>query len=214
MIALRKFLTIIFPQVCVACDREAHYFCRQCQDQIDFLYYQPRFKPLENLVDNTHVLGFFTPPLSTVIKALKYQSLHPIGSILGNLLYQHLPLPTNLDFVTAVPLHPKRFKQRGYNQAKLIAQQLANRLEKPYQPLLLRQRHTQNLASVTNDQERFQLMSNVFALNPNLQINLKRKNILLVDDVVTTGSTLAACATQLHQAGVGKISAVLVAHES
>jgi ComF family protein len=195
------------------CERDAEYFCPECQDKIDFLYFQPRFKPLEGLIDDIHILGFFTPPLSTVIKSLKYQSLSPIGSILGDLLYKHLPLSTNIDCVTAVPLHPKRFRQRGYNQAELIARQLANQLDKPYQPLILRQRHTQNLASATTDEERFKLIDQAFSLNPSFQSNIRGKNILLIDDVVTTGSTIAACATQLKQAGAAQIFAAAVAHE-
>ena len=213
MSLFKNLLQFCFPQVCVACDRLGNYFCPQCQDQIDFLYYQPKFKPLIGLINDVHILGFFTPPLSTVIKSLKYHSLYPIGSILGDLLYKHLPLPTTIDCVTAVPLHPKRFAQRGYNQAELIAQQLANRLGKPYQPLLLRRRHTQNLATAANDQERFQLINQAFGLNLTFQSVVPGKNILLVDDVITTGSTLAACAAQLKQAGAAQIFAAAVAHE-
>lgn len=210
---LHKLLSIFFPPVCVVCNRYANYFCDDCQDLIDFLYYRPKFANLKGVVDGLYVLGFYTSPLSKVVKALKYQSLSPIGPLLGDLLYKHLPLPAKIDCVTAVPLHPKRLKWRGYNQAELIAKQLAIRLNKPYQPLLVRQRHSQNLATTANDQERAQLIANAFAVNPAFQSNIQGKNILLVDDVVTTGSTLAACATQLRQVGAGKIFAAAVAHE-
>lgn len=210
---LRALLSILFPPVCVVCDQYANYFCADCQNRIDFLYYRPRFANLKDVVDGLSVLGFYTAPLSTVVKALKYQSLSPIGPILGDLLYKHLPLPTNIDCVTAVPLHAKRLQWRGYNQAELIAQQLAARLGKPYQPLLIRARHTQNLASAKTDQERFQLIADAFAINPTFTDSIKGKNILLIDDVVTTGATLAACATALKKGGSAKIFAAAVAHE-
>lgn len=197
----------------MVCEKPANYFCADCQNKIDFLYFQPQLPPLIGLVGQLFVLGFFTPPLSTVIKNLKYQSLFPIGSILGDLLYKHLKLPANIDIVTAVPLHPKRQRERGYNQAELVAKQLALRLGKPYSPLLIRQHHTQNLASTKSEQERQQLIQSAFAINPTLSIDLTAKNILLLDDVVTTGATLAACADQLRQAHVWQIFAVATAHE-
>jgi ComF family protein len=206
-------LRFLFPPVCVVCDKYAYYFCADCQDKIDFLYFRPKLPLLEGLVDELYVLGFYTPPLSTVIKALKYQSLYPIGNLLGDLLHQHLQLPTNLDGITAVPLHPKRQRQRGYNQAELIAKQLANRLNLPYQNLLIRQHHNRNLASTDNHQQRLTIMANAFTINPTQQAAILGQNILIVDDVITTGSTLATCATQLKQAGANKILAVTLAHE-
>lgn len=197
----------------MACNRYAEYFCADCQNQIDFLYYQPKLPLLDGAIDDTHILGFFTPPLSLVIKALKYQSLTPIGPILGKLLAKHLPLPKNIDCVTAVPLHPKRLRWRGYNQAKLIARSLAQQLGKPYETLLVRQKHTQNLASTHSDEERLSLMQNAFAVPPEKTHLTQGKNILIVDDVITTGSTLAACGAALKQAGATRVTATALAHE-
>lgn len=209
---MRRFASTLFPPVCVVCDRYADYFCSTCQDRIDFLYYQPQFSDLKDLVDELFILGFFTPPLSTTIKALKYQSLHPLGPILGDLLYRHLPFPNTLDFVTAVPLHPKRQRQRGYNQAELIARQLAAHLNLPYQPALLRQRHTQNLASTGSQQERAVLMTHIFIPNPAWETEVRGATVLVVDDVVTTGATLVACSQALKQSQAKTIFAVAVAH--
>lgn len=207
-------LNLLFPPICLSCNRYAVYLCEQCEDQIDFLYYEPQFPLFENLIDRVLVLGFFVPPLSSLIKTIKYQSISEAAPVIGNLLYQHLKFPVNIDCVTAVPLHPKRQRWRGYNQAELIARQLAKRLNKPYLQLLLRKHHTQNLASTKTSQERFRLIENTFVLNEPLKKQCKGKNILLVDDVITTGSTLAACAQVLKKAGALAITATAVAHEN
>jgi ComF family protein len=209
---LKRLLNFLFPPVCVVCNKSAHYFCANCQDKIDFLYFQPKLPLLVDQVDQVKILGFYTPPLSVIIKALKYQSLSPIGPILGDLLHKHLQFPSQIDCVTAVPLHPKRWRQRGYNQAELIARQLAIKLNKPYQPLLIRQHHTQNLASTSSDEERTKLIDHAFVTNPDFKEKMPTY-VLIVDDVVTTGSTLAACAKTLKQAGVQQITAVTLAHE-
>lgn len=213
MFSLRLLALKFFPQVCLNCDRYAPFLCQQCRDELDFLFFQPRFSLLENVVEKIFILGFFTPPLSTLIKALKYQSLWPIGKLLGNLLYQHLQLPPKLDYATAIPLHAKRRQERGYNQAELIARQLAAKLNVPYRELLIRQYHTQNLASTASSDERFKLIQDVFKINPKYVTLIKGKKVLLVDDVVTTGSTLAAAAKKLKTAGSAVVFPVAVAHE-
>ncbi len=209
----RKLIHFVFPPVCVVCEKYADYFCDECQDQIDFLFFEPQFEQLDVLIDEIKTLGFFLPPLSTVIKALKYQELQPIGKILGDLLYKHLTFPKNLDFVTEVPMHPKRLKWRGYNQAELIAKQLAEKLNTAYAPLLIRTKHTKNLAKATTDEERHQLIGDSFAINHIYQNQISGKNILLVDDVITTGSTLGACATVLRQHQPNSVSACTAGHE-
>ena len=165
MSLINKILKTIFPPVCVVCDKYAEYFCDNCQDLIDFMYFEPQLEEL----DRVQSLGFYTPPLSTVIKSLKYQSLHPLGSILGDLLYKHLRFSEEIDIVTEVPLHSKKLKQRGYNQAELIARQLAKRLNKPYLELLIRIKHTQNLASAKTDEQRKQLIQDFYQNLPDLR---------------------------------------------
>jgi ComF family protein len=209
----RKLLDLLFPPVCLHCNQYASYLCEQCQDQIDFLYYEPKLPAFENLIDRVLALGFFTPPLSTVIKAAKYQSISEAARALGDSLYRHLTFPQDIDCITAVPLHPKRQRWRGYNQAELIGRQLALRLNKPYLPLLVRQHHTQNLASTHGHTERTALMENAFALNSRFEQKIKGKHILIVDDVITTGSTMAACAHVLKSAGAKILTATAAAHE-
>jgi ComF family protein len=114
--------------------------------------------------------------------------------------------------VTNVPVHADRAKQRGYDQAELIARVAARDLGLPFVPLLQRSRAT--IAQFDLDRrDRARNVRGAFALRPGDDGHLPGAWVLLVDDVVTTGATLAACAEALQEAGALGVSAVTVARE-
>jgi ComF family protein len=114
------------------------------------------------------------------------------------------------DLVSFVPVHADRARQRGYDQAELIARSAARHLGLPFAPLLARRRAT--IAQFDLDRrDRAANVEGAFAVvGPT---NPRGAWVLLVDDVVTTGATLAACATALETAGALAVSAVTVARE-
>lgn len=114
--------------------------------------------------------------------------------ILGILLSEHVPRDT-FDVVVAVPVATPRLRQRGYNQAEVIARQVSKELRVPYRQALWRARTTQQVGKTRS--ERLAGVEGVFGTRG----NLRGKSVLLVDDVVTTGATLNACATALRVAG-------------
>ena len=122
-----------------------------------------------------------------------------------------IPLTT---IVTAVPLHSRRQAKRGFNQAEEIAQELALLLHVPYQPLLDRQRPTLSQASQAHRHQRLTQLHDCFAMNSKAPLPAHAENVsvLLIDDVVTTGSTLNECAQVLKQNGYGSIHALVLAH--
>lgn len=162
---------------------------------------------------NIKILGFYTPPLSTAIKAYKYQGLFQLAPIFAELLYKHLIFPENIDYFTAVPLHPKKKKQRGFDQTKLIIQELAEKTNKSLLPLLVKTRHTQNLATTKDEKTRELLTQNMFSVDLENITKITNKNILLFDDVVTSGSTLAACLQVLEPLKPASITLCALAHE-
>ena len=108
----------------------------------------------------------------------------------------------DLDYIVPVPLHYRRFFKRGYNQSEVLASMLAKQLNKPYKNLLKRTHSTQRQATLSRE-ERLKNLQGAFAVkNP---AHVSGKKILLVDDVLTTGATLHACAEALQQAGSAEI---------
>lgn len=117
----------------------------------------------------------------------------------------------NIDLIIPVPLHYRRLLMRKYNQAALLANHLARFMEKPVlADLLIRTHQTHSQGGLTAKQ-RFQNVSKSFAVNPRHLQKIAGKNILLIDDVQTTGATLDACSKALLSAGGNKIHVLTLA---
>ncbi|TXE09619.1 ComF family protein [Seonamhaeicola algicola] len=147
-----------------------------------------------------------------LIHGLKYKGYENIGFTLGNWLGNELKTINdykNIDCVIPVPLHKKKLKKRGYNQVTKFGQQLALALNACFIDNVLVK--ITNTTSQTNKTRiaRWKNTNELFALK-NMQ-NIENKHILLVDDIITTGATLEACATVLQQAKNIKISIATMA---
>jgi competence protein ComFC len=116
------------------------------------------------------------------------------------------------DIITSVPLHKKRQNQRGFNQAEVIAKELARLLCIEYMALLVRNKETINFAKVADKHTRAELARSLFSINEKSQPLIKNKSILIVDDVWTTGATLNACSQLLETIQVSKVTAATFSH--
>jgi competence protein ComFC len=113
--------------------------------------------------------------------------------------------------VTFVPMHQERLKERGFNQAELLAVQVGKRLGIPVVPILERVRPTPS-QSKRGRSERLLALRNVFQITKEEnEARIKNIKILIVDDVYTTGTTLRECAKSLRQAGVAHVCSVTFA---
>lgn len=147
-----------------------------------------------------------------LVKALKYQGRLSVAPFLGRLLAETVRERLGADpadAVVPVPLHPTRLRERTFNQAQVLAQELARRLDLPcWKHLLVRQ----NATPPQTDLPRLERLKNVaeaFAIEPDPFLRSSR--MLLVDDVLTTGATASACANLLKAAGAASITAVTIA---
>lgn len=155
-------------------------------------------------------MAVYHPPLPTLLHALKYQSVKGIGVLLADLMFETTTIP-DCDYVAAIPLHPRRQDERGFNQAKVIAQRLASHLHKPLLSVLRRRHHLTAQASIKDREKRLHRLENAFEATGPLPHQIA-SHILLIDDVTTTGSTLNECARMLKQMGWKKVSGLTVAH--
>ena len=148
-----------------------------------------------------------------LIMALKYHGRLSVAPLLGKLLAQTLTQrlgPDPADGIVPIPLHPTRIRERGFNQALVLAQVLAKRLRLSCRKdLLIRHRPTEPQAGLCRE-ERLANVRDAFRLHPDPWVRLKR--ILLVDDVYTTGATAEACAKLLKQAGAQAVTVAAIAH--
>jgi ComF family protein len=196
-----QLLDFIYPPCCVHCNRVGDLLCNHCQNRI-------KPAPIQLKGELPHIAGYTTigvhhSALRSAIHALKYGGVGRLGEILGGLLSVNIIQHAwKVEVVVPVPLHAERLKERGYNQAQLIAQEIANQLVIPLEAnALIKTRNTQSQVTLLAS-ERLQNVEGAFEVSPDIKGKLSQKSVLLIDDVFTTGATLSSCAHVLLEAGV------------
>lgn len=202
-------LDLVFPRFCVSCARFGTYWCGSCHNQLSFLAGPLRLRLEENSVAESWAAVRHQSPASKLVTQLKYGSVKALSLVIAQIMWLALPRPVG-SLVTSVPLHPKRQRQRGFNQAELLAVELARLWELPYRPVLKRTRYTSAQAGVSSRTER---LTHLDAAFEPLYSNLPQQ-IILVDDVITTGTTTHQCGLTMRSAGARTITAVSFAHKT
>jgi ComF family protein len=154
-------------------------------------------------------LSAYRPPMDAWVRAMKFGNRWAWANCCGRLLAQSMrdPPPSSRVAVCGVPMHWFRRWRRGYNQAQLLATSLAKARRWPVADILHRPRHTRPQTRVAPSQRR----TNVHHSFDIANVDLKGWHLVLVDDVKTTGATLAACARLLKRAGAESIEAAVIA---
>jgi ComF family protein len=162
--------------------------------------------------DMARSFGAYTPKMSRAILLLKYGNVTPLGPWFARILAELIPKQSDdfaADAVVPVPLDQGRFRERGYNQAELIAKPLARLLGIPFRAyLLVRTRPRPNHLRLTR-RERWETVRGAYA--PCERAPVDKLRVLLVDDVFTTGATLDACSRALRGAGAVRVAGITVA---
>ena len=203
-----RWLRALLPQPCPGCGASlgaSAGLCPSCLNALrpELLSHSPLTRRIEpHLVS----LGRYTGPLRRSVRALKYGGSREVAGALGRALAAGVPPFWAPQAVCAVPLHPARQRGRGYNQAELLARALAAELGVPCRPLLRRTRSTRQQARLHAGERRANLAGAFEASGP------APPRVLLIDDVLTTGSTLAECERVLRAAGAGQVFFAVVAH--
>jgi len=146
------------------------------------------------------------------IHQLKYRNLRTVSACLAQLLADYVgthPLPG--EALVCVPLHPRRLRERGYNQSSLLARELSKRIDLPViEDCLIRVKQAQPQVRAVDVEERRRNVADAFAC---CDENVSGKQIIVIDDVCTSGATLEACATALKNNGAASVWALTLARE-
>jgi ComF family protein len=218
----------VYPPVCAACGVPGYPLCKNCENEIQFINGKlcsicggairqngVRCEECEKnppAFDSARSLAFYGGVIRECIHSLKYGNNRTLGKYFAELLK---PIVDRegwiIDAVIPVPLSQERLKERGYNQTAAIAHPLGLFMERSYQPYGLKQvRDTRSQVGLSAGERRLNVID-AFEAVPELVF---QKNILLIDDVMTTGATLEACAAALKEAGCGSIYCLTIARFS
>lgn len=203
----------VFPLHCLGCEKEGTWVCGACEDALLFFpaVWQEGPAPLAGV---TAVYSYDQPVAHAVIHTLKYQYAEGVMTWMVPAIERWCAesgaemMPADA-IIVPVPLHRKRYAERGFNQAALIAVALGRALGLPVLPLLLRKRVTAPQVAQTR-LGRLQNVADAFAVQSDMPVPA---TLVVVDDVTTTGATLAACARALTAAGATRVYGFAFAKE-
>ncbi|HEY9899894.1 MAG TPA: hypothetical protein V6D00_11980 [Pantanalinema sp.] len=177
--------------------------CRRCQGVLSLQGECSLCRQNPGGVEGVFTIGTYAGSLRKLIRQLKYQARADLGLYLGGLLADKMRLLVDPGWlVVPVPIHPTRRRQRGYNQAELIAWQVARRLMLDYTPLALSRPTHGRPFYLRGRSDRWEEASAAFAGEPG---RIKGRRILLVDDIMTSGATAWGAAGALRQAGASEV---------
>ena len=206
------FLDLLFPPRCAGCKTRGALFCDRCRcDCQPFPAHTNHMlhRRLANAaLTSTSGVYRFNGPIREAIHALKYERRVRVAAPLGDLLADYVVQQRlAVDTVVPVPLHPERARERGFNQAEVLARRVAMRLDLPPDTSLIRVRATSQQHSL-NRQQRHDNVRDAFAWCAQTPAPSR---VLLVDDVLTTGATIAAAAHVLRTAGAVEVHGLALA---
>ncbi len=162
--------------------------------------------------DRARSFALYENAVVRAILLLKFEQIEPLGTWFAARLAEVVStegVTLAADVVVPVPLHRERERERGFNQAALISKPLAKKLRLPHKAVLLMRTRARPDKQVLSLEERWESVRGAFATRPGSQVDNLR--VLLVDDVLTTGATLDACARALREAGAKSVIALTVA---
>lgn len=219
-----KLFDWVFPPVCVSCGTPGSLLCKECRAGLEPVVspFCPKCgKPLDSRLTcrlcrrtefpfvSSRAPYIYAGPAAAMIKVLKYNGSLGLVPILAGLLSDFWPdLNWDADLIIPVPLSEKRRAHRGFNQSELIAGAFGSRIGIPIEArALAKVRHTAQQVGLNAD-ERRENLHGAFAAEKGL---VQGRRVLLLDDVMTTGTTFAECSAVLLDAGAASVHCISVA---
>ncbi|HCC71106.1 MAG TPA: hypothetical protein DEQ09_08160 [Bacteroidales bacterium] len=219
------FVSLLFPRLCQACNeplvRNEKLICTSCMMDIPRTgYHLQRDNPLEKkfygrcYIQKAAAWTYYRQggKAQKLIYRLKYGGIRPLGHFLGGLYGNVLKssgFNEDLYCILAVPLHRSKEKKRGFNQSTLIAEGMAKTMGIPYINNIIIRTKASETQTNKHRYDRWENVEGIFSVINTADI--KDKHVLLVDDVITTGSTIEACTAELLKIKGVKVSVAAIA---
>jgi ComF family protein len=219
-------LHMLFPSLCFGCEENTvdaeEMICMRCRLSLPFTSFEKiRNNTVEKLFWGRVPLRFasstfyFTErsSMQNIIHHIKYRDEKQLGIFMGEMMGEKLMNlfeEHKIDCCIPMPLHPKKEKKRGYNQATVLCSGIQKKTGMPLKEFLLERKVHTATQTKKSRMERWDNVASVFEVNdPSF---LKKKNIVLVDDVITTGASTEACAHALLEQGAQSVSVASLAY--
>jgi ComF family protein len=217
-----------FPRRCVGCGKVGGFLCPECLGKLPRLLSPlcpncgrpqasgivcPDCRQRQTEIDGIRSPFRFDEVIRKAIHQLKYRNLKAISPCLAELLADYLrsnPLPG--EALVYVPLHPRRLRERGYNQSSLLAGELGKRIDLPViEDCLIRVKQAQPQVRAADVEERRRNVADAYVCRDE---RVSGKQIILIDDVCTSGATVESCAAALKSKGAASVWGLTLARES
>lgn len=221
-------LHLIYPNVCLICKNELakndQEICFLCKEEMHFTHYE-KYKEATQLdklfwgkvkIEHSYALLNFQKGNSTqkILHEIKYKGKQQLATRMGAEIGQKLKekeLTEPIDLLIPLPLHPKKMYKRGYNQSECIAAGLGEKLKIPVDKTILKRIKHGESQTKKDKAKRWEAVNQAYVIKPELDETIK--HIAIVDDVITTGSTLESCVKTIKQTHPNvKVSVISLAH--
>ncbi len=212
----RSLKDFLFPPSCLVCGsscRDHELICTGCRELLrDTIELYTPDRDIPPAIDAAVVLLPYDEACRSLVHALKYHGVQDVGPLIGRMMAEKLLRHSSFaapPLIVPVPLHERKLSIRGYNQTERLAEGIEEYTGFTHRPRMLKKiRHTSS-QTAHDEEKRRNNVKGVFRCHGGS--SLRGRPVILVDDVMTTGSTLSECALALKQTGAAHITAVVIA---
>lgn len=216
------FLDFLYKKKCISCQRiQDNILCKSCINNIqvldnscikcDFILSNNTCNHCNNnniYFEKLFSIGIYSGLLKTLIYEYKYNKNKDLSKLFSDLVYEKIKnIKDKIDIITSIPIHKEKLKTRGFNQAELFAKRISYKTRWKYLEIIERVKNTKAQFSL-NILERKENLKDAFIINKK---NIENKNVVLVDDIYTTGTTIKEACIELKKSGVNKIYIIVIA---
>lgn len=209
-------ISLFYPRVCGLCKKKINKnnTCEKCSNILQYtLKKELRVRNIDVYVDKAISLFLYEGFIRNKILEFKFDGKTYISctfaDIMCNIIIKN---KICVDIIIPVPIHKKRFKERGYNQSELLSKYIAKKLNIKHESKLLIKKHNNLAQSTLNAENRKKNVIDVYEVRKENRI--KGKKILLIDDIYTTGATVNECAKILKQNGAKEVVVLTIAYSN